>query len=80
MSSLQETVKLQGACGKQTGALCLAGIVPGLSPVGGTGRTGERHEQDWVWGTGRTGVGEEHWESTMGSRHWVCSTKAGGSN
>lgn len=47
MSSLQETVKLQGACGKQTGALCLAGIVPGLSPLGGTGRTGEEHWEDW---------------------------------
>lgn len=56
MSSLQETVQLQGACGKQTGALCLAGIVPGLSPVWGTGRNGE----ELVKGTGRTGEG--HWE------------------
>lgn len=51
MSSLQETVKLQGECGKQTGALCLAGVVPGLPPVGGTGKT----DEELVWGTGRTG-------------------------
>lgn len=57
--SLQETGRLQGACGKQVGTLCWAGIIPDSAVWAGEGLEWGTGRAPWGAGTGFAAPREE---------------------